>query len=121
MSKVKITERGWAGHFICSNRCRFRRNTLLEYQDKKVVVSSVGLMENSDGTGFEPISINRCFETMCWYADLEDTRYYDIDVEKQIYFDSPWCINEMDADDKANVMHDNVVKEIANKLISGKI
>ena len=130
MDNVKITERGWAGHFICANRCRFRRNTLLEYKDKKIVVSSVGLMEDwgtKDGifeypTKFDTIgAFDRYYETMCWYADLSDTRYYDIDVDRQIYFDSPWAINEIDADDKANIMHNNVVEEIKNKLLDGRL
>lgn len=122
MNSVKLTERGWAGHFICANRCRFRRNTLLEYKDIKIVVSSVGLMEGIDGKGFEPIgAFDRYYETMCWYADLNDTRYYDIDVERQISLDSQWAIDEIDADDKANIMHDNAVKEILNKLQTDKL
>ena len=117
-SGVIRTERGWAGHFICANRCRFRRNTLLTYNDIKIVVSSVGLME-IDGK-FETVGVGRHFETMAFHSDPTDTRYYDANVSKQVYFDSELAIAEPDADDKANEMHEAVVLEITNKLLAGE-
>src|SRR5574343_1056270 len=113
---VKRTERGWAGHFICAYRCRFRRNTLLECGEKRVVVSTVGMMASQTEDKFEPIGYNRYFETMAFHAHRDDDRYWDADVSRQIFFDSPWAICEIDADDKANDMHDNVVFEIIDKL-----
>lgn len=118
IGSVVRTERGWAGHFICSDSCRFRRNTLLAYNDIKIVVSSVGLML-IDGK-FVTIGHNRYFETMAFHSDKSDTRYHDADVSKKIYFDSDWAIAEIDADDKANEMHEAVVLEITNKLLSGE-
>lgn len=116
-SGVIRTERGWAGHFICANRCRFRRNTLLTYNDIMIVVSSVGLME-IDGK-FDTIGAGRHFETMAFHADKNDKRFFDADVSKQVFFDSDWAIAEIDADDKANEMHEAVVAEISTKLEIG--
>lgn len=116
-SGVNRTERGWAGHFICANRCRFRRNTLLTYNDIMIVVSSVGLME-IDGK-FDTVGDGRHFETMAFHADKNDKRYFDADVSKEVYFDSNWAIAEVDADDKANEMHETVVAEISTKLEQG--
>lgn len=116
-SGVIKTERGCAGHFICVNRCRFRRNTLLAYNDIKIVVSSVGLMEINNK--FDTIGEERYFETMAFHADKDDKRYFDVDVSKQVYFDSDWAITEIDAVDKANEMHEAVVAEISNKLEKG--
>lgn len=114
---VVRTERGWAGHFICANRCRFRRNTLLVHNDIKIIVSSVGLME-MDGK-LVTLGAGRHFETMAFHADENDKRYFDADVSKQVHFDSDWAIAEVDADDKANEMHEAVVAEISAKLEKG--
>ena len=123
---VKRTERGWAGHFICAQSCRFKRNTLLEYGETKIVISTVGLMETpweKDSTfykgPFDTIGYSRYYETMAFHSDPSDTRYHGIDVTRQIDFDSEWAIDIIDLDDKANDMHEAVVKELTAKLRKG--
>ena len=118
--KILKTERGWAGHFIGSDYCLFRRNTLLEYKDIKIVVSTVGLYQDPLTKEFTQIGLDRYFETMAFHADKDDKRYFDADVSKQIYFKSKWTINEINADDKANEMHEKVVEEISEKLENGE-
>jgi hypothetical protein len=113
---VQRTERGWAGHFCGANRCRFRRNTLLECGGTRIVVSTVGLLENIEGDGFTPIGFDRHFETMAFHA-VFDGRYWDADVSKEISLQSSWSIAEVDADDRANDQHEAVVSEISAMLI----
>lgn len=110
-------ERGWPGHFIGANQCRFRRNTLLVYKHIKIVVSTVGLMEIFGK--IMPIGEGRYFETRAFFAMEDDTRYYDTDVKRPVSFESQWYIDNIDAYDKANEMHEAVVSEIIEKLISG--
>lgn len=122
--KVTREERGWAGHFICGHRCLFRRNTLLTYKGIQIVVSTVGLLPDdlleTGGGHFTQIGLSRHFETMVFHSDPTDTRYHDMDVSRQVDFDSPWAISEIDADDRANEMHEQVVKEIMEGLLAGK-
>jgi hypothetical protein len=114
------TERGWAGHFICSYKCRFRRNTLLEFNDQAIVVSTVGLMDSSYKDGeIETVGLDRYYETMAFHADKTDSRWKDTDVSREVSFESEWAINEIDAEDKANDMHEKVVNEISKKMIEG--
>lgn len=116
---VHRTERGWAGHYICANRCRFRRNTLLECGDVRIVVSTVGLMENVlTGEGFATIGCQRHFETMAFHAE-NDGRYWDAVASREVNFVSPWAIAEVDADDRANDMHETVCAEIEAGLSLG--
>lgn len=123
--KVKRTERGWAGHFICSDRCLFRRNTLLECGKLKVVISTVGGMRK-DGGGLDTIgAFGRFYETMAFEAK-KDGPYLEIDTGKEISFESEWsiCADDYkklpkDVDNKANEMHEGVVNEISKKMEKG--
>tara|TARA_R110000851_G_scaffold256526_1_gene408966 strand:- start:482 stop:826 length:345 start_codon:yes stop_codon:yes gene_type:complete len=111
--KVKTTERGWAGHFISCNRCLFKRNTLVEYGDIKIVVSTVGnlLIDNEICT----IGHYRHYETRAFHSK-EDCKYNDADVEMVYDFDSEWRIISMDRDIEANEMHEQVVSEVTETI-----
>ena len=123
---VSLTERGWAGHFICSDKCCFRRNTLLEYNGIQVVVSTVGAMVGRGITSCErewvTIGYDRYYETLAGLAK-EENGYIEIDVEKQIDFNSNWCIDHIGngSDNEANEMHDKVCLEIVDMLVENLI
>jgi hypothetical protein len=112
MNEVIRTERGWAGHFISASRCRFRRNTLLECGDKRIVVSTVGAMDNGEQIGY-----NRYYETMAFWA-RKDGIYWDSDTAKQAPFKSRWYIGTLSgtSDAEANAMHEAVVAELTERL-----
>lgn len=114
---VKRTERGWAGHYCMSERCMFRRNTLLEYRDIKIIVSTVGNMVNEE----KPQKIGRgwYYETMAFYTKYYG-KYLDADVETHISFNSKWYLKKLD-DNDANDMHEDVVTELTQKLLNGEI
>lgn len=120
---TKITDRGWAGHFICANRCMFRRNTLIEGDKDSVVVSTVGAMRVRDGEELEAIGLGgRYYETMV-FGTHHDGGYIDAKVSDERSFDSEGSIcadsiNELpdDVDNKANAMHDAIVVEMAKAI-----
>lgn len=120
LKEVKRTERGWAGHFICSDRCKFRRNTLLECGDIKIVVSTVGAMYLNGK--LEEIGLNRHYETMAFHVDPKSGDYKDADVSREIFFESNGALKwhkKGFIDNEANDMHEAVVKEISDNLAKG--
>lgn len=118
-NKVKRTERGWAGHFCCADRCLFRRNTLLEYGGLKVVVSTVGRMLNLKGDDFEMIGRGRHFENRVFMSC--GNKWDDIDSGNPVSFKSERDLPEPDMELEANEMHENVVKEITGYLLAGTL
>ena len=123
---IKRTERGWPGHFIGSNSCRFHRNTLLGYGKKRVVVSTVGNYHPfPNKNGMTEIGYDRYYETMAFWAK-KDGPYWDADVGREVSFDFNWGIfgderKEMGVDNRANDIHEAVVREVSEKLEKGWI
>lgn len=115
--KITIQERGWASHFIGARYCQFRRNTLLEYKDISIVVSSVGRM--LIGNKFVEIGHNRYFETMVFFAD--DTKYKDADVSRGSIYHEYLEGVDVDQEILANDTHDKVVDLMMRKLINNEI
>lgn len=121
LKEVKRTERGWAGHFICSDRCKFRRNTLLECGNVKIVVSTVGAMYDEKGK-LQEIGLNRHYETMAFHVDKSTGPYKDADVSEIVSFESKGALKwhkDGYIDNEANDMHEAVVKEISDNLAKG--
>lgn len=130
MNEIKITERGWAGHFICANECRFRRNTLIESGDIQIVVSTVGQYVNPSNGKIDEIGCNRWYETMAFKA-RKDNGYTEADVTEELCFDSEAGIYGETWDDVrvkyplvdnyANDMHDKVVAEFIDRIKRGDL
>ena len=120
--EIKRSERGWPGHFNGCRDCIFRRNTLLEFEDIKIVVSTVGNYIPRHEETVEKTGLNNYYETMAFHSDYKDIIYHDADIQKQIYFSSNCGINYYDTptvDNDANEMHETVVVEIIERLQNG--
>ena len=115
--KIKITERGYAGHLCVASQCRFKRNTLIEYGRKKIVVSTIGNYNPSHKNEPDTIGINRYYETMAFEAEYVKP-YWEANVSVEVPFKSNWQISEIafNTDKKADEMHDKVVRELSKKI-----
>lgn len=123
MDKLTVirTEQGWPAHFIDADRCRFRRNTLLDNGTTKIIVSTIGNMRDLEGVAMT-IGLHRYYETKAWEATFR-RGYWEVDLDREVFFESSWsiCYTEMvelgsDADNAANAMHEKVVQELTEKL-----
>ena len=120
---VTRTERGYAGHFIGCAKCSFRRNTLLELGEVRVVVSTVGSYRAGKDGEVIPVSAawNRYYETMAFRAAPAGGPYVEATGDG-IKVAATCAINEceFDSDFAADLMHEAVVAEIAARMEAGE-
>lgn len=122
---VTRTERGWAAHFVSSQDCLFRRNTLVEGKwstgELRVVVSTIGNYIPNPKLPYperiQPLDSNNSqFETRAFVAELEGL-YWEADVTKEIPLESRCRIPLLCTDDRlADQMHELCVEEVVEKL-----
>lgn len=114
MTKPTITERGWPAHFICADRCAFRRNTLVKLGERRIVVSTVGAMRARSDIDIERIGVDRYYETMAFEAVWQDP-YWEADVSRQVEFEGQWAVDHLERHCSldANTMHDEAVAQVA--------
>lgn len=112
---MKVTERGWPAHYICAHRCLFRRNTLIEHNGRRVVVSTVGAQRENDK--IEKIGLVHYYETMVFHAELVEG-YWEADTTRMLRIKSKDRVTRCcgSADQEANDMHEAVVKEFKTKI-----
>lgn len=120
-NQVARTERGWGGHFVCAGRCLFRRNTLLESGEARVVISTVGNMIDPTTNEVETIGAYYYYETACFLAEYSNG-YWDADVSRQVTdINLPWQVKEItdNSDNLANDQHEAIVDELTERLRRG--
>jgi hypothetical protein len=113
MSEVIRTERGWPGHFIAALNCQFRRNTLLEHGERRIVVSTVGRYAPADE--YQTIGLDRYAETMAFEAERAECGCWVADVTREVSFYSPWSKNTPDLHG-LDEMHEAVIDELAEMM-----
>jgi len=124
MNTITVTFRGWAGHFCAANDCRFKLNSLVEYNGKKVVISTVGLLDSpaSPAGGFSTLDGARnYFETLLFWAK-ENDKFNDADVSKQIFLDEfKTKYKSPDMELIANDNHYKAIELVSKKLLNGEL
>ena len=124
--EVKRTERGQAGHYFGARYCLFRRNTLIEYGNKKQIVSTVGNYISPLTHKKNTITGNKWYETVAYVA-YQNGCYIDIDSNQKIPINSECAIKgetiqelatnyPEGIDNAANDMHEQVVAEMMERI-----
>lgn len=140
---ITVTERGWAGHFICGSRCIYHRNTLISYNDKKIIVSTIGrykpalpdpeyclhLIAGFESLGGGGVEGNRYYETEIGFAEF-NSGYWEYSPDKEIYHDllmeyqckiSRLDPSFFDSDRFADEYHDKTVQTVIDLLKENKL
>lgn len=116
---LTIQQRGWPGHCIVADRCRFRRNTLVKQGAIAIVVSTVGEFYQERGDQMPTtVGSGRYYETRAFYAKEEQEGYLDADISREFALTGQTAVSHWDpgSDNEANDMHEAAVSEVVKRI-----
>ena len=119
---IKIEERGYAAHFCDVRNCGYVRNTLIELNFTRIIISSIGnyRISNYDNTAQK---INSCsyYETKVFEA-YYDEPYWEADVKKILAEYNKITTGILRVSDFAvDKFHNNVIFCISTNYNAGKL
>jgi hypothetical protein len=131
-SRIKITERGWGGYVPYWYGCLYRRNTLIQRYDTKVVVATCGALAQKDGTlrplpGTYASTVQKGLQGVYYMTGAFHPRWNEqykewVSVGTTIPLQCRTCITEpmMQLSDM-DVMHDAAVDEVRQMFVQNII
>lgn len=120
-NEIKTTERGWVVRTYSQSGLRFSRNTLVEFYNLKVIVSTVGRLCLLGLNEPIPLPEGGYYNTKA-FIPKESSKYdHNIDINKEIVIGCKNAIDHFDedTDNEANEMHENAVKWVCEQLKKG--
>lgn len=124
MEDIKRTERGWCGYIQGYQYCLFRRNTLIEYNNKKIVIATLGNFIDPFRWKVMPLKDDIWYESIAGYA-IDSNGYWDINPQDIIPIRCKHTISgTLDhivekigtPDIYANKIHEDVVNEMIDRI-----
>jgi len=115
--KVERTERGWAGHHDASDKCKFRRNTLVQdYKYNGVVVSTIRALYNTAAiANYDQLGIGYYYETKAFKA-WWNGEFWQANTNVIVCHETSSKFHMPDSDFAVNIVHENAVNKIIEIL-----
>ena len=115
--EVRQTERAYPMYTKEPGLSPFRRQTMLEHGNECIFVTTIGL------GGHPPCSEpRRYYDTLAIFGKKMENGTWGIDTDREVGIDARCSFQtDVEADAKADQMHNTVVAEVAEKLQSGSI
>lgn len=109
------TEYGWCGPYEFSDRCMFRRMTMVHRGRLEIMVCTVGDMKPDSKKGYEQVAEGVYYHTRAYMV-----QFGAADTDRELKLNGMTTIGTPNRPCRANLMHDDAVREIKKRIRSNE-